>query len=127
MKIVKRDGRVVEFERNKVETAILKAMKETEKGVDSYLASCITTVIINTFKDKTPTVEEVQDDVERLLAEKGRFDASKQYILYRTERTKLREKGWEMTELQRDIYEQKYKLGNETFANFLEKWWKCTD
>lgn len=122
MKVIKRNGQVVDFNRNKISDAIVKAMKETEKGVNSYLADCIATTIKHNFTDKpSPTVEEIQDAVEEMLANYNRFDVAKRYVLYREERAKLRSQGWEMTELQKDIYEKKYKLRDETFDEFLER------
>ncbi len=46
---------------------------------------------------------------------------AKKYILYRESRQKLWEKGWDFTELQRDIYNAKYRHGNESFQNFVAR------
>ena len=124
MKILKRNGAdLVDFDKKKIVIAVVKAMSETEKGVDEDLAWSIAEEIEGKFKesDIVPTVESVSDRVEELLAEYGRFDASRTYILYRNERKRLREKGWEMTDLQRDIYEKKYRYNNETFEEFLDR------
>ncbi len=45
----------------------------------------------------------------------------KKYILYRDERARLRKYGWQMTDLQRDIYEKKYRFENESFDEFLTR------
>lgn len=93
MKITKRSGELVEFNTNKINNAICKAMKETEEGIDISLASKISNQIYNKYSEQNdcvPTVELVQDDVEKLLAENGRFETSKLYILYREDRAKLR-------------------------------------
>lgn len=123
MKIVKRDSSLVEFNKEKIVNAIVKSMNECQAGVDEDLAWKIADKIESEFKDSgvLPTVESVQDRVEELLAVNGRFDASKRYILFRQERTKLRNQGWEMTDLQRDIYEKKYRFENESFDGFLNR------
>ena len=117
MQIVKRNGKLVEFESEKIVDAIIKAMAETEEGIDEDLALSIADEIEDEFADVDviPTVETVQDRIEILLAYNKRFDVSKKYILYRNKRNKLREQGWNMTDLQRDIYEKKYRFNNERF------------
>ena len=119
----KRSGVLAEFKMGKITSAIRKAMAETSAGIDDELAETIAEEVEISFlkQEKTPTVEDIQERVEELLAELGRFDASKRYILYREERMKLREQGWQMTDLQRDIYEQKYRHENESFKDFLER------
>lgn len=123
MYIIKRDGRKVEFDSNKIFNAINKAAAETEKGIDYELARDIADSIEDEIKelDFIPTVEYIQDLVEDYLMQSDRRDIAKCYILYRNERAKLREKGWEMTDLQRDIYEKKYRYNNETFEEFLDR------
>lgn len=121
--IRKRNGELDEFKMNKIASAVKRSMAETEKGVDNELAETIAEEIETSFfkEEAAPTVESIQDRVEELLASLGRFDASKRYILYREERSRLREQGWQMTDLQRDIYEQKYRHDGESFKEFLER------
>lgn len=123
MQIVKRNGTFVDFKKDKIVDAIIKAMAETKIGIDEELAWEIAEDIESEFEeiDIIPNVESVQDRVEVLLAEYGRFDVSRKYILYRNERKILREQGWEMTDLQRDIYEKKYRYENESFDDFLNR------
>lgn len=121
MKVIKRNNIEVEFENDKITKAISKAMSETEKGVDLGLALRISSIIYDKYLQDTPSVEDIQDDIEQLLAANDRFDAAKRYVLYRNERTRIRLRGWDMTDLQRDIYQQKYKFGEETFDGFLER------
>lgn len=123
MNIVKRNGSEVIFEKDKVVNAIIKAMNETDAGVDEELAWDIAEDIELEFEDSDiiPTIESVSDRVEELLAENGRFDCARRYILYREERNKLRNQGWEMTDLQKDIYEQKYRFEGESFDEFLDR------
>lgn len=123
MKIRKRNNDLVDFQKDKIVQAIVKSMAETNVGVDEDLAWDIAEDIELEFEDSDviPTIESVSDRVEELLAENGRFDASKRYILYRSERSKLRNQGWEMTDLQKDIYEKKYRFEDETFDEFLDR------
>lgn len=123
MQVVKRNGSLVEFQREKIVDAIIKAMLETEKGIDEEIAWSIAEDIELEFEesDIIPTVESIQDRVEELLIDYGRFDVSREYILYREKRAKLREYGWEMSDLQRDIYEKKYRFNGESFDEFLER------
>lgn len=129
MKIIKRDGSEVEFERDKIVNAMLKAYKEVypddEQGRASaeYQFKSIAERIKNTAlnKGKTLTVEEVQDAVEDSLMDLGFNRVAKAYILYRNERTRQRNAMWEMTDLQRDIYEQKYRWQGEDFQSFLDR------
>lgn len=123
MLIKKRNGVEVEFDKNKIINAIMKSMAETDKGENLAMAEVLATMAEIYFEDSeiTPTVEEISDKVEELLAEAGRFDAAKTYILYREKRHKLRSEGWDMTDLQKDIYEQKYRFNNESFEEFLER------
>ena len=90
-KIVKRDGRVVKFDKARIKTAITKCFNAAgKKDVD---VEDITKQVINiaTAKFETPSVEEVQDVVETVLQAAGEYEAAKKYILYRAEHAKLRE------------------------------------
>lgn len=123
MKVIKRNGDSVIFNEDKIFDAINKAADETELGVDYELARKISSAIKEELEnaDFAPNVEHIQDIVEDSLMQSDRRDIAKAFILYREERHKLRNQGWEMTELQRDIYEKKYKVGNETFDQFLDR------
>ncbi len=123
MQIIKRTGEVVKFNSDKILNAINKAADETELGIDYELAECIANNIMGEVRDLDfiPNVEYIQDLVEDYLMQSERRDVAKRYILYRDERSKLRNKGWEMTELQKDIYEKKYRYNNETFDEFLNR------
>ncbi len=119
--VEKRNGKLVEFKSDKIATAVLKAMKETQNGEDVELAKRIGEGALLYFAGKeTVSIEEIQDYVELELM-KNRPEAAKLYILYREERTRLREQGWMMTDLQRDIYEKKYRYEGESFDSFLDR------
>jgi len=123
MKVIKRNGEQVPFESEKIFNVIVKAMRETEIGVDLLMAGNIAEEIYKLAKDKSEpmNIEEIQDLVEELLMKKGRYEVAKRYILYREERNRERDKPWEMTELQKDIYEKKYRFQGESFGEFLDR------
>ena len=89
--------------------------------MDEDLAKSIGENAIEAFsgKDKV-NIEEIQDYVEVELM-KSRPEVARKYIIYREERARLREQGWNMTDLQRDIYEKKYRYDAETFDDFLNR------
>lgn len=123
MKIIKRNGDLNKFKNEKIFDAIVKAMLETEKGLDEDLAWNISDEIEQEFieNEAIPSVESIQDRIEELLACYDRFDVARAYILYRDKKCKIREYGWEMTDLQRDIYEKKYRFQEESFDEFLNR------
>jgi hypothetical protein len=93
-KVIKRDGRVVEFDANKVGEAIWKAAQAIS-GKDQETAQKIGAKVIERLekkfsKDHYPTVEQVQDLVEKTLIEDGHAQTAKAYILYRHKRTESR-------------------------------------
>ena len=95
MKIIKRDGRKVEFNPQKIEQAILKAFISVDGQVDEYAldkAKNIATYIENyALTQKEPlTIDEIQDLVEKGLMSTKRKDVAKEYITYRDMRDKLR-------------------------------------
>ena len=121
VKVEKRNGSIVDFEGSKIQIAISKAMNETDKGADEDIAKQIADAVYEEFSGlETVHIEQIQDFVEIELM-KLRPDAAKKYIIYRQERAKLREQGWNMTDLQRDIYEKKYRYDTESFEQFLDR------
>lgn len=83
--VVKRDGRIVGFNEEKIITAIRKAMLHTDKGEDMSLIRQITDHI--SFRgDAQMTVEAIQDMVEMELMKSSRKDVAKKYIAYRNQR-----------------------------------------
>ena len=123
MRVIKRNGQEVEFDKQKIIDAMTNAFMETEEGIDEDLIQDIADEIEEEIGELVyyPTVESIQDMVEEALMSSDRKDVAKRYILYRDERSKLRNQGWEMTDLQKDIYEQKYRFNNESFPEFLDR------
>ena len=88
-RVTKRDGRVVEFNNQKIVAAILKAMAITEKGEDIVLAAKIADTISKSEKEEM-SVEEIQDCVEMELMKSPRKEVAKKYIAYRNKRSLAR-------------------------------------
>ncbi len=93
-KIKKRDGRIVDFDKSKITNAIFKAARAVG-GNDMQTASLLTEKVVQLleekFQDKIPSVEDVQDTVEKVLIEEGHAKTAKAYILYRDQHAKMRE------------------------------------
>lgn len=85
MNVIKRDGRLIEFDKSKITDAILKAMNHTVAGQDLYLAKEIAQDIADNTNETT-SVEQIQDLVEKKLMSSKRQDAAKEYIIYRNKR-----------------------------------------
>ena len=92
--VVKRDGKVTEFEINKISKAITKAFEALEKqyhpSVIDMLALRVTAEYEPLIRDGKISVESIQDCVEKVLSEAGYADVAKAYILYRKQREKVR-------------------------------------
>ena len=84
--VVKRDGRIVGFNEQKIMAAIRKAMLSTEKGEDERLLQTITDRIAAKGSPQM-TVEEIQDAVEVELMKSSRKDVAQRYIAYRNQRS----------------------------------------
>ena len=84
--VVKRDGRIVGFNEQKIMAAIRKAMLQTDKGEDETLAQKITDHITMRGKSQM-TVEGIQDFVEKELMKSARKDVAQRYIAYRNQRS----------------------------------------
>jgi len=90
--IVKRDGRVVPFEVQKIEKAIRSCFDDLNRESSTSIIELAKRVVnIIGAKYSKPTVEQVQDIVELVLQAAGEFEAAKNYIIYRVEHAKLRD------------------------------------
>ena len=92
--VIKRDGKVAEFDLNKISVAIAKAFEAQEKqshpSIIDMLALKVTADFEPKIKDGLIQVEDVQDSVENVLVQSGYSDVAKGYILYRKQREKIR-------------------------------------
>ena len=87
MQIIKRDGRITEFDEERIIKAITLAMSHTAGGVDIDLATKISDSVRNQIKDKVQvSVYEIQDLVEKKLMGSSRKEVAQEYITYRYNR-----------------------------------------
>lgn len=98
-KVIKRDGQIVEFDSEKITNAICKASNIT-KEIDQFTARRLTKNVIKIVNDfvkekqsnlEAPTVEEIQDIVEKVLLSSEYKQTAKSYILYREQHNKMRD------------------------------------
>ena len=104
--IVKRDGRQVAFDPSKITDAIYKAA-QVLGGSDRQTAEELTCKVIAYLTDELhetrPTVEQVQDAVEKILIENGHARTAKEFILYRAERTRVRDMNTKLMRIYEDL------------------------
>ncbi len=104
--IVKRDGRIALFNTQKIADAIYKSAQSIG-GNDYKEAERLSLKVYNKaekiYADNIPTVEQIQDIVEKVLIEEGHANTSKAYILYRYERTRSREMQTNLMKVFRDL------------------------
>lgn len=92
-KIIKRDGRIVDYDISKIENAIVKAMLSLGEGDvrDARKLAKITELeLTENFEGRLPSVEDIQDTVEKVLMRNGFENVAKCYILYRKNHEKIR-------------------------------------
>lgn len=127
--VVKRDGSIVKFDREKIALAIFKAMRAKDHGTksdservtnsvlgliqDNYVEKILEKARKNEViaKEDYPTVEKIQDYVEESLMTEGFHDVAKAYILYRAEHAKLR---------RRDIFKKRIPLKPYEYPELYE-------
>ncbi|MBO3833213.1 MAG: hypothetical protein FGF51_07545, partial [Candidatus Brockarchaeota archaeon] len=94
-RIIKRDGRIVDFDKSKITEAIWKAIKSVG-GKDRSLAEMLSNQVVERLErqlkpGEIPHVEQVQDLVEKVLVENNLYNVAKAYILYRALHAQIRE------------------------------------
>lgn len=95
MEVIKRDGRVVQYDPSKVRRAIREAFKAVDKELTNDDKEKVEQIAkyIDDFTQPNITVEEIQDFIEHKLMSSNRKDVAKSYIIYRNNRTIEREKN----------------------------------
>ena len=119
--IIKRDGRIVPFDTEKITSAVWKGMNTVHEGsledarmiTGQVMAELIR--IKRKFQNFLPTVEGIQDIVEAELMRSDFVKTAKHYVLYREERAKIRAKGFEVPERVRKLA----SASKEYFRNAL--------
>ena len=105
--IIKRDGRKVEFDESKISDAVLKAFAASGSAKTKSVADDLARQVVSRLNADesigTPTVEEVQDVVERVLIDNGYVRTAKSYILYRAERSRIRQMNTRLMRIYDDI------------------------
>lgn len=134
--IKKRDGRIEDFKKEKITKAISKAFKSVDNKVNEDELNKIASKVVDSIEEEMPTVEEVQDLVEKALMELGYFECAKSYILYRNSRKEKRANRDEIASLittldlrstlkgiEKDFSEDEYDLSHllSKFKSFLSK------
>ena len=104
--IIKRDGRTVDFDSSKISDAIYKAAEMLgghDRDTANYLARQVELYLVEVCHNETPTVEQIQDAVEKVLIENGHARTAKEFILYRAERTRVREMNTRLMKIYEDL------------------------
>ena len=124
--VVKRDGRIVGFNEQKIMAAIRKAMMHTDKGEDDALVQKITDHISIHGKSQM-TVEKIQDSVEMELMKSARKDVAQKYIAYRNQRSiarkaKTRDVFMEIVNIKNnDVTRENANMNADTPAGMMMK------
>ena len=127
MDIRKRDGRIVKFNEQKIINAILAAFKSVDGDISDYAiakATNIASFIAGYYEEveETPEVEEIQDLIEKGLMATKRKDVAKAFILYREERSKIRQKNTGLIQnieerlLASDVQNQNANVDEQSFG-----------
>ena len=94
IKVVKRDGNIVDFDINKISNVIKKAFHsipiQSDDNIIDFLSLKVTADFQDKIQDGSITVEQIQDSVEKVLSQAGYTQVAKAYILYRKQRENVR-------------------------------------
>lgn len=104
--IIKRDGRETAFELQKIADAINKAFIANTKRDNSEYSKFLADKVLYDLEEQqltAPTVEQIQDSVERVLIDNGHVRIAKAYIVYRAERTRARNMKSDLMKIYEDI------------------------
>ena len=121
MKVIKRDGRTVEFDKEKIKKAVIEAFKDVDGDITDDAKNKAADIIkhIESCGKNDITVEEIQDIVEQKLMASRRKDVAKAFIIYRNNRTKIRENKMQiMKEVSKKLFAENVENQN---ANVDEK------
>lgn len=105
-KIKKRDGREVPFNLEKIANAIFKAAQAAggqDYDISLGLAEDVADYLDEKYHNDIPEVEDIQDAVEKILIESGHAKTAKEFILYRAERTRVREMNTRLMKVYEDL------------------------
>ena len=110
VQVIKRNGDVVDFQRDKISVAVQKAMKEVRDEINTYEVRIVTDKVVDSIEQRKEniSVEEIQDIVERALMVSGMKDVAKSYITYRYLHGLARDKYQELM----DVVDEKLSARN---------------
>ena len=113
--VVKRDGRIVDFDKSKIENAVLKCFKAVDGEIDDFAKQKAENIAnyIADIKEDQMNVEDIQDLVERGLMSSKRKDVARAYITYRNERTRARNQNAQIMK----IFKEKLDASNVVNQN----------
>lgn len=105
VKVIKRDGREVEFNKEKIRQAVLKAFKEVDGDITFEARKKASDIVsyISNMEVKELSVEKIQDIVEEKLMASKHKDIARAFVIYRNDRTKIRE---QKMQIMKDISEK---------------------
>ncbi|MCX6757524.1 MAG: ATP cone domain-containing protein [Candidatus Nomurabacteria bacterium] len=126
-KIQKRDGTIVPFDEKRVTRAIFRAMQSVKEGDESSAEKVMVKVLDklllvqreNKIKNFIPTVEMIQDVVENELINSAFVNTAKGYILYRQERSLVREKVGSVPEETKELFAESKKYFRNSLAELV--------
>lgn len=122
--VIKRDGRAVPFDESRITEAIFKAGCATKELGKPQALTLTVEVLQRIMRNEAMTVEEIQDVVEEVLMDAGYKKTAKAYILYRAERTRIREGKSDLMETVADIIKETSRenanIGNSPSAKMLQ-------
>ena len=105
-KVRKRDGTIVDFDKERITNAIFKAAVEVggrDRRIAERLSDEVVKILEEKFVDEIPGVEEIQDVVEKVLIERGHARTAKAYILYRKQHEEMRKVKSTFLEVERVV------------------------
>ena len=105
MKVIKRDGRKVDFDRDKIIKAVLAAFDEVDGEItpEAKRKATVITNHIESLNKRSMNVEDIQDIIETMLMDGKRKDVARAFVIYRNDRTRVREQN---TNLMKSIKEK---------------------
>jgi len=124
-KVQKRDGTIIDFNLEKIINAVYKSMMANEEGSEKEAGLIANKIyldlvkICKRHKNFIPNVEGIQDSVENELMQNDFIKTAKGYILYRQERTKLRDLGVHVPEKVRKLAEESKEYFRNPLAEFV--------
>ena len=114
-RVVKRDGKIAEFDIKKISAALTKAFDACSKQYHPSIIDMLALRVCADFEDKIKNdqiaVEDIQDSAEKVLSEAGYADVAKSYILYRKQREKIRNVGSTLLDY-KDIVDNYLKIND---------------